>query len=185
MGDDRQRRFATLVEPHFAALYRAAVRLTRQRQDAEDLLQELCVRAYSRVDDLAAADSPLAWLLSTQYRLFVDFTRRRRRSPFVAVADALDLTEATPSALPGPERDADGVLGQQRLALVWDRLEAEQRALLALHAEGYGIDELAGVFGIAKNAVSARLHRARQRLAKLLHGAATGKPSFEFLESEP
>jgi RNA polymerase sigma-70 factor (ECF subfamily) len=185
MGDDKQRRFATLVEPHFAPLYRAAVRLTRQRQDAEDLLQELCVRAYSRVDDLAAADSPLAWLLSAQYRLFIDFARRRRRSPIVAVADALDLTERTASAVPGPDRAAEGELGQRRVAHVWERLEAEQRALLALHAEGYGLDELAGVLGIAKNAVSARLHRARQRLATLLRGELNGKPSFEFLGSEP
>lgn len=185
MGDDKQRRFAALVEPHFAALYRAAVRLTRQRQDAEDLLQELCLRAYSRVDDLAGAQSPLAWLLSTQYRLFIDFARRRRRSPLVAVADAIDLAETTPSTAPGPERAVDGELGQRRVALVWDRLEVEQRALLALHAEGYGVDELAGVFGIAKNAVSARLHRARQRLAKLLQAEPNGKPALEFLESQP
>lgn len=118
MRDDGQQRFATLVEPHFTALHRAAVRLTRHRQDAEDLLQELCLRAYARLDDLAAARSPLAWLLGTQYHLFIDLARRRRRAPFVAVAS--ELAESTASALPGPDRAADAELGHRRLAFVWD-----------------------------------------------------------------
>jgi RNA polymerase sigma-70 factor (ECF subfamily) len=181
----RQDRFAAFVQPHFAVLYRAALRLTRQRQDAEDLLQEVCVRAYSCVDELAATHSPLAWLLRAEYHLFVDLARRRGRSPFVTAVDGAELVESTPSTEAGPDRVVDAELGHERVAAVWQRLDADQRALLALHAEGHGLDELAEILGIAKNAVSARLHRARQRLAKLLGAQAGGQPALNLLRGEP
>ena len=185
MSDGRQRQFAAIVEPHFAALYRAALRLTRQRQDAEDLLQEVCVRALANVDELKNAQSPLAWLLRAEYHLFVDLARRRGRSPFVTAVDAAALADTTASTAAGPDRIVDAELGHERIAAVWPRLDADQRALLALHAEGYGLDELAPMLGIAKNAVSARLHRARQRLANLLGAQAGGQPALNLLTGEP
>jgi RNA polymerase sigma factor (sigma-70 family) len=185
MTNVRQDRFAALVQPHFAVLYRAALRLTRQRQDAEDLLQEVCVRAYTSVDELASVQSPLAWLLRAEYHLFVDLARRRGRSPFVTVIDGGELAESTPSGEAGPERVVDAQHGHERVAVVWQGLDADQRALLALHAEGHGLDELAEILGIAKNAVSARLHRARQRLAKLLGAQAGGRPALNLLTGEP
>jgi DNA-directed RNA polymerase specialized sigma24 family protein len=69
---------------------------------------------------------------------------------------------------PGPERIAEAGRMHERLAAVWHRLDAEQQALLSLHAEGNDLEDLTSIFGINRNAVSARLHRARQRLAKLL-----------------
>jgi len=71
----------------------------------------------------------------------------------------------------------------ERLAAVWHLLDAEQQVLLSLHAEGHDLEELAAIFGINRNALSARLHRARQRLAKLL---STGEPehSLRLVETE-
>jgi RNA polymerase sigma-70 factor (ECF subfamily) len=167
MGDSLEQRFAGLVQPHFAALYRAALRLTRRRPDAEDLVQEVCLKACTRLDDLAAVTSPRAWLMRALYHQFIDGTRRRRRRSAVP----LPVDEAA-SEDPGPERSAEAGRLHERLAAVWQRLDAEQQTLLALHAEGNDLDELASIFGTTKNALSARLHRARQRLAKLL---ATGE----------
>jgi len=185
MTSAKQGQFAAIVQPHLAVLYRVALRLTRQRQDAEDLLQEVCVRAYTSVDDLSTVRSPLAWLLRTEYHVFVDLMRRRGRSPFVTVIDGAELAENTPSGEAGPERVVDAQHGHERIAALWHRLDADQRALLALHAEGYGLDELADTLGIAKNAVSARLHRARQRLAKLLGVQAGEQPALNLLTGEP
>ena len=71
----------------------------------------------------------------------------------------------------------------ERLAAVWHRLDAEQRALLSLHAEGNDLEELAVIFGTNRNALSARLHRARQRLAKLL-ASDQPEPSLHLVETE-
>jgi RNA polymerase sigma-70 factor (ECF subfamily) len=185
MSDTKQGQFAAIVQPHFAVLYRAALRLTRQRQDAEDLLQEVCVRAYTSVDELARVRSPLAWLLRAEYHLFVDLARRRGRSPLVTALDGCELAESTPSGEYGPERVVDAQRDHERDAAGWPWLDADQRALLALHAEGHGLDELAEILGIAKNAVSARLHRARQRLVKLLGAQAGGQPALNLLTGEP
>jgi RNA polymerase sigma-70 factor, ECF subfamily len=167
MSDSAEQRFTTLVQPHFAALYRAAMRLTRRRPDAEDLVQELCLRACSRLDELGAATNPRAWLMRALYHLFVDSTRRERRRA-AAPLGSDDLLDAAHSDEPSPERAAEARRAHERLVAVWDELDAEQRALLSLHAEGHDLDELAAIFAVNKNALSARLHRARQRLAKLL-----------------
>ena len=161
-----EQRFAALVTPHFDALYRIALRLTRQRPDAEDLVQDVCVRAFGRLAELEHAAEPRAWLVQVQYRLFVDGARRRKRAPFAPLPD--DDSFDQESGAPSPEQTTDAELEHVRLAACWKRLDADQRALLALHAEGYTLAELESACGLSKNALSARLHRARARLAKLM-----------------
>jgi RNA polymerase sigma-70 factor (ECF subfamily) len=180
MSKTPEQRFAAIVAPHFTSLYKVALRLTRRRHDAEDLLQEVCLRAYSRLAELEKAAQPRAWLLQVQYRLFVDAARRRRRTPFAPLTetDAASISDA-----PGPDESADGEFGEVRLAAAWQRLDQEQRALLGLHAEGHTLSELAAICGISKNAASARLHRARARLAKLLRNAVERGGTGQQLET--
>ena len=178
MSDSVERRFASLMEPHFTPLYRAALRLTRRRHDAEDLVQDVCLRACGRLDELGEIDNLRAWLMRILYRLFIDAERRRRRAP--VPFGAREGHEDPPSEGADPERDADACRMHERVVAVWDELEPEQRALLSLHAEGHELEELAQVFGINRNALSARLHRARQRLAKLL-AADERKPSLQLV----
>ena len=178
MSDSLEQRFAGLVQPHFAALYRAALRLTRRRADAEDLVQEVCLKACTRLEDLAAVTSPKAWLMRSLYHCFVDGARRRRRRPAVPLS-----ADEHASDDPSPERVADAGRLHERLATVWHRLDTEQQALLSLHAEGNDLEELAAIFGINRNALSARLHRARQRLAKLLAADAHSTP-LRLVETE-
>lgn len=159
-------RFATIVAPHFDALYRTALRLTREPADAEDLVQDVCLRAIGHLTDLSGADDPKAWLLRVQFRLFVDARRRRLRSPVVAADDA--VRDAIPDAEPAPDELVDAIASHDRLARAWGRLRREQQALLALNAEGYDLDEISRITGVARGALSARLYRARLRLAKAL-----------------
>jgi hypothetical protein len=152
--------FTRLVEPHFVALFRAAVRHTRHRQDAGFAPRGLLARVCQSRG-----------------------TERRRQSARLAHEDPVPPfhrrgAAATPLAVCSMERRRRGLRerragagtrerckGAERVVKVWDRLDAEQRTLLALHAEGCGIDELTQVFGITKNALSARTRR-------LLGGAA-------------
>jgi RNA polymerase sigma-70 factor (ECF subfamily) len=166
-------RFEAIVRPEFNALYRAAIRLTRRREDAEDLVQEVLLRAFPELDRLATLESPRGWLLRVQYRIFVDDYRRKLRAPFVAVGDGVDADLAA-SEDPGPEALAELCQQRQRLARVWHALDRQQRALLALHAEGYSLAELETITGLSRNAISVRLHRARARLAKLIRNDVTG-----------
>ena len=165
--------FDTVVRPHFEALYRAAMRLTRSHEDAEDLVQEVAVRACAELDRLETLESPRAWLLRVQYRIFVDQFRRRRRSPILDAGDSADA-DLVSSNDPGLEELTEGAQRRRQLARVWGRLDRRQRALLALHAEGYTLAELAAITGLTRNAVGVSLHRARSRLAKLIRNDSTG-----------
>lgn len=167
-----QQRFETAVAPHFEALHRTALRLTRRRADAEDLVQDVCLKAFAKLQDLEAAERPLAWLLHVQYRLFVDGTRRRTRSPVRPLPDGAEPDLWIPSEEPGPDDVVAGLDDGRALEQAWTRLDEAQRAVLALHAEGYSLGEIARIAGISNNAVSARLHRARMRLGRLLKRAA-------------
>jgi RNA polymerase sigma-70 factor (ECF subfamily) len=171
-----ERQFEALVGPHFEALHRAALRLTRRRQDAEDLVQEVCLRAYRELAKLEALDSVRAWLLRVQYRIFVDGVRKRVRARAnAAYCDA--LMDALASDEPGPEELTSAAYTEERLDKAWAELTVEQRALLALHAEGYGLAELEKITGKNRNLLSARLHRARTRLAKLIGADVHGSRS--------
>lgn len=172
MGQTSKLLFESTVAPHFTALYRAAYRLTGGRQDAEDLVQEVCSRAYVEIDRVAALENSRAWLLRVQYRVFVDGVRRRNRSPLIALT--AEAVESLASEEPGPEQSADAAYAERQLQQAWLQLATEQRALLALHAEGYALAELQVITGLAKSVLSARLHRARVRLAKLIRADATG-----------
>lgn len=165
--------FDVVVRPHFEALYRAAMRLTRLHEDAEDLVQEVALRACPELDRLETLDSPRAWLLRVQYRIFVDEFRRRKRSPIVDGCDPAEADHAV-SAEPGPEEQTECAQRRRQLGRVWGMLDRRQRALLALHAEGYTLAELGTITGLTPNAVGVTLHRARARLAKLIRNDTTG-----------
>lgn len=166
-------RFEAVVRPHFKALYRAAMRLTHSREDAEDLVQEVSLRAFPELDRLEKLDSPCAWLIRVQYRIFVDDFRRRKCSPIVRGREAAD-PDLTAAEAPGPAEFTETIQRRRALARVWNELDRKQRALLALHAEGYSLAELEAFTGLSRNAIGVRLHRARARLAKLIRNDSTG-----------
>lgn len=168
MSESHRSLFAKLVEPYFDGLYRTAMRLTRNADDAEDLVQEACLRAYAQLSSLERAERPAAWLQRVQYRIFIDDVRHRRRSPFAALSEPGNLLDITPSQQPNPEELADGALLERHLEHAWRLLGKEQRALLALHAEGYSLSDLELITGAGRNAIGVRLHRARTKLARLL-----------------
>jgi RNA polymerase sigma-70 factor (ECF subfamily) len=160
-------RFAALVEPYYETLYRAAYRLTRSAHDAEDLAQEVCVRAYPRLEELEALEQPRGWLLRVLYRLFVDSVRRYEHK-HVGSIDDVDENALTYDG-PTPLEEAERALERRRLDRAWRHLDQQQRALLALHdVEGYSLAELMELTGLKEGTLKSRLHRARVRLGRLL-----------------
>jgi RNA polymerase sigma-70 factor (ECF subfamily) len=160
-------RFEALLQPHYELLYRTAYRLTRSVPDAEDLAQEVCVRAFPRLDELQQLDDPRAWLLCVMRRLFIDQTRRYERR-FV---DSLETTDQMLLAArePGPAEEAERAIDARHLDLAWTHLDAGARVLLALHdIEGYSLAEMKEITGINEGTLKSRLHRARAKLGKLL-----------------
>jgi len=167
MADLRPEAFDERIAPQLGLLFRAAWRLTGNRADAEDLVQDTCVLACENVKALGEADHPDRWLLRVLYHRFIDGTRRRRRSPVVAPRKGEELPLPATEE-PGPEDLALQSEQERALQVACDKLSDTQRALLTLRAEGYGLDEIETITGIGKDVLRARLHRARVSLARYL-----------------
>lgn len=163
------KRFSNLVEPHLDALFRAAYRLTRNRADAQDLVQDTCVRACARLDLLDDSGPVKAWLLRVMHNLFVDGVRRERSSPVTRVAEAGDSMAQAICPAPTPEQSLDSRQRAAQIERAWSRLDRGHRALLALRAEGYTLAEISAITHIAMDALTMRLYRARQSLTRCLH----------------
>ena len=161
-------RFSALIEPYLDDLFRAAYRLSGIKADAEDLVQETCVRAYPKLKTLVLSGNPKGWLLRVQYNLFVDEFRRKQRSPFQSFTSHNDPRKEMVCSEPGPEELADGTQLGDRFGQAWQMLNRKQKALLALRAEGYNLAEIGAITGIQKDALNARLYRARKSLARNL-----------------
>ena len=164
-GESERDRFAKLIRQHYQVLYRAAYRLTGSTVDAEDLVQEVCVRAYPRLDEVEALEHPRGWLLRVLYRLFVDLRRRYERRN----VRAIDENEEFLSGEPSPAEEAERALDRRRIEDAWRHLNPEHRLLLVLHdVEGYSLAEIQSLTGLKDGTIKSRLHRARVRLGRLL-----------------
>jgi len=166
-GASKDARFEALLQPHYELLYRTAYRLTRCVPDAEDLAQEVVLRAYPRLDELQRLDDPRAWLLCVMRRLFIDQTRRYERR-FVESMETVDPLLMA-AVEPGPAEEAERAANSRNLDLAWKHLDRDTRVLLALHdIEGYSLAEMREITGLKEGTLKSRLHRARVKLGKLL-----------------
>ena len=167
--------FERLVRPHFDRLYRLAWRLTGHKAEAEDLFQELLIKAFGKLDDLVSIDEPGSWLSRVMYNLFVDEHRRFRRQRMHLVDEGFLPGEGL-AGLAGddnPARDHERFEKLRMLDEALARLSDEHRIIVLLHdTEGYKMTEIGEVMGIPLGTVKSRLHRARARLREILveHG---------------
>ena len=166
-GSGAQACFERLVRPHYAALFRVASRFTGSRADAEDLVQETCLRAYRNIARVATLENPLTWLLCVLRRLYIDRTRRYERSKVSSIDEGL-LAEIA-SAAPDPSDAVSSEQVARRIQRGLSRLGAEQRALLILHdVEGYSLAELETIMALKLGTIKSKLHRARVKLGRML-----------------
>lgn len=182
MPSPDMQRSRALVAEHLDTLFRVAWRLTQNKPDAQDLVQDTCVAAAENMAALAAMDTPLHWLLRVMHNRFLDGARRRQRSPFATPGRTQHALRVVSDA-PGPEElllqeDGEGAL--QRAFL---RLDDMQRTLLSLRAEGYNLTEIEAITGLAKEVLRARLHRARRALAQYLDEHSDAVPLKGRVES--
>ena len=173
---DHKATFEKLVQPHFDRLWRLAFRLTGRKPEAEDLFQELLIKAYGLLDDLVAIDKPGPWLCRVMYNLFIDEQRRFARRRMHTVDEGF-LPNGGVEELPGnddPVRDTERLGRLKQLDLALAQLSNEHRIIVLLHdTEGYKLEEIHKLIGIPVGTVKSRLHRARARLKEILTAGGT------------
>ncbi|MCH9004833.1 MAG: RNA polymerase sigma factor [Proteobacteria bacterium] len=174
--DDRSNTFEKLVRPHFDRLYRLAWRLSGQKAEAEDLFQELLIKAFGKLDDLVNIDEPGSWLCRVMYNLFIDERRRFARRRMHTVEES-ELAGDGLAGLPGPDDpawDQERLERMRRLDLALSQLSDEHRLIVLLHdTEGYKMTEIQELIGVPVGTIKSRLHRARIRLREILTADGT------------
>ena len=145
---------AELYERHYEAVFRAALRVTGNPADAEDVLQTVFLRVLARGGDVEDVAQPAAYFRRAAVNAAVDVLRRRELHAESAYDDLAPHAAVQPP-----------LLLKERLRRAIAALDSEDASLFLLrHVEGLSIEELAGMFKIEKNNVAVRLHRIRHRL---------------------
>ena len=164
-------RFSQLVQPRLDEGYRLARWLTGSATDAEDVLQEACLRAYRSIETFAEG-SARAWFLTIVRNTCYSWLQQHRTSSLVYSED-LDAGDAAVVDLGGsgaepprtPESDLIGKDERERLARAVEALPVTLKEVLILREyHGLSYREIAEVGGIPLGTVMSRLARARQHL---------------------
>lgn len=179
-----QAEFTEAVEPFMDALYAAAMRMTRNRADAEDLLQETFLRAYRGYPNFTDGTNLRAWLYRILTNTYINTYRAKQRRP-----DQTELDEVEDlylyRRLGGLEaarvgRSAEDELmdlfteGEVRDAV--DALPENFRVpVLLADVEGFSYKEIAEMMETPIGTVMSRLHRGRKQLQKSLHDFAAAR----------
>ena len=160
---NKQTKFTALVNAFSADLHRYAYWLCRDKDLAEDLVQETYARAWRAIDSLRDQSAAKQWLITTLRREHARLYERRRHE-FAEVE--LENIEAL---RPAYDTSVEAHVLRQSL----HKLPEEYLEPLILQVLwGYNCDEIAGLLNLSKSAVMTRLFRARQKLRGLLEQEA-------------
>jgi RNA polymerase sigma-70 factor (ECF subfamily) len=150
---------ASRLGRHLDRLYRAALGMTGSQQDAEDLVQDVCVRVLAK-PRLLSADDDLGYLLRVLRNTFISQRRAAARRPATAVApEDLERFESV-SSDPAAAFEA-----RQLYAAIADLPEHQRDAIAAVDLFGLSYKEAAASLKVPVGTIMSRLFRARQALA--------------------
>jgi RNA polymerase sigma-70 factor, ECF subfamily len=153
--------FEELVRRHRDRVFRIAVRMLGDENDAEDATQDAFVLAWRRLPEFRADSQFSTWLHRIVTNRCLDMLRARRPTT--------TLPESREAPASRPDRIVEGVWQVADLKLAIGRLTPEQRAPLVLRdLEGRTYEEIAEILEISVSAVKSRLHRARLELLEAM-----------------
>jgi RNA polymerase sigma-70 factor, ECF subfamily len=175
---DRRELFEEEALKHLDALYRTALRMTRNPQDAEDLVQETYLRAYRFFDKFQPGTNIRAWLFKILTNNYINSYRKAANEPrntSLEDTEEFSLYHQMARELPS------GSLGWDVEAQVLDRFAEEdireaieslppafRMTVLLADVEGFSYKEIAEITGVSKGTVMSRLFRGRRLLQKAL-----------------
>ena len=170
-------------------LYTAAIKMTGNPSDAEDLLQETLTRAYTGLAGYRPGSNAKAWLYRIMANAFVNSCRQRRHEPVPVLNSDLEaphpatvIRGMSGGAVNTPSAE-DQVLGnfvhsEFRQALA-ELPECFQATIYLADVEGYSYRDVAEIVGVPIGTVMSRLHRGRRRLRRRLGVHISAAPATE------
>jgi RNA polymerase sigma-70 factor (ECF subfamily) len=173
-----QAHFAEEAMEYMSSLYSAALRMTRNPADAEDLVQETYLKAYRAYGSFKEGTNLKAWLYRILTNTFINTYRARKRRPEqTELDDVEDLylyrrlggLEAVSAGRSAEEEVLEHFTESEVKTAVEELPEQFRLAVLLADVEGFSYKEIAEILDIPIGTVMSRLHRGRKSLQKTLH----------------
>jgi RNA polymerase sigma-70 factor (ECF subfamily) len=177
---DKTERFQNEILIHVDALFRAALRLTDQVPDAEDLVQETCLRAFKSLDQLRHPAAAKVWLFTILRSVYL--RQEERKPPWLPIVNVEDLAGSFLNPKEAPQTDA------YRRSIPPEQLRREEireavlklplvyrEAIVLAHVAGFSYREMAQILDVPPGTVMSRLFRGR-RLLRAFFRANSNRP---------
>jgi len=163
--------FREIVERYQAKVFSIIHGIVRQRNDVEDIAQQVFAKVYLSLKTFDFRSSLITWIYKITVNECFDYLRKRKVRRLVYESDlSEDEVRRVENADPAIDRQtpADSSLAQRDYVLkLLTRVSEEERMLLMLkEVEGYSVEELAERTGMNENTIKVKLFRARQKLVK-------------------
>lgn len=166
-----------LFETHHTAIYNVCVRMLGHPEEAEDVTQDVFVKAFKAYDTFRGASDPGTWLYRIAVNMCLNHQRRQKALRWLS----LDFFTDNPASFPvqnhseRPDEKLERVQMERMVQEAIRSLPARQRAALVLSRyEGLSYQEIAATLGCSVASVESLLHRAKQNLAKKLRPVMEG-----------
>jgi RNA polymerase sigma-70 factor (ECF subfamily) len=176
LSTEDEKRFEEEALPLLDSLYGAALRMTRNPTDAEDLVQETMLRAYRSFESFEPGTNLKAWLFRILTNAYINTYRKRQREPRKVSQDEVEefdlyqqLKDHDPDFSVTPENIVlDRLVDSDIIEAIDDLPEQFRLAVVLSDIEGFSYAEMADIMGVPMGTVMSRLHRGRKALQKRL-----------------
>ncbi|MFF8816509.1 MULTISPECIES: sigma-70 family RNA polymerase sigma factor [Leucobacter] len=172
---DLQARFAEEALPLLDQLFGAAMKMTRNQQDAQDLVQETFLKAFQAFSSFEQGTNLKAWLYRIMTNSYINTYRKKQRQPFLGAVEELEdwqlggAESTTAMASQSAEAEAiDRTPDSVVTTALNDLAEDFRMAVYLADVEGFSYQEIADIQGVPIGTVMSRLHRGRAKLRQVL-----------------